>query len=239
MLSTHMLVKETSPKVLARKREKEREIYLGLGNAAVWKMVNSCWKEATTEQLMARAHGSQVQGVMLSAVFEGSLFGVGNPLLDIAVNTDSEYLKKYELEANNAILAEKKHEPMYKEMADMEGVEYLAGGATQNSMRVAQWILRKKHCATFMGSVGKDDFSKTLEQKAEEAGVKVKYQKQDDHPTGTCAVVITKNGACRSLVANLAAANHFSKSHLDVPENKALMEKAKFYYISGLGFMLT
>ena len=35
-----------------------------------------------------------------------------------------------------------------------------------------------------MGSVGKDDFSKTLEEKAEEAGVKVKYQKQDDHPTG-------------------------------------------------------
>ena len=69
---------------------------------------------------------------------EGSLFGVGNPLLDIAVNTDAEYLKKYELEANNAILAEKKHEPMYKEMAGMDGVEYLAGGATQNSMRVAQ-----------------------------------------------------------------------------------------------------
>uniref|UniRef100_A0A0P4W5R7 adenosine kinase n=2 Tax=Scylla olivacea TaxID=85551 RepID=A0A0P4W5R7_SCYOL len=170
-------------------------------------------------------------------VSEGSLFGVGNPLLDIAVNTDSEYLKKYELEPNNAILAEKKHEPMYKEMAGMAGVEYLAGGATQNSMRVAQWILRKKHCATFMGSVGKDSFSKTLEEKAEEAGVKVRYQKQDDHPTGTCAVVITKNGACRSLVANLAAANHFSKSHLDVPENKALLEKAKFYYISG--FFLT
>lgn len=35
-----------------------------------------------------------------------------------------------------------------------------------------------------MGSVGKDDFSKTLEDKAEEAGVRVRYQKQDDHPTG-------------------------------------------------------
>lgn len=63
---------------------------------------------------------------------------MGNPLLDIAVNTDSEYLKKYDLEPNNAILAEEKHEPMYKEMAAMEGVEYIAGGATQNSMRVAQ-----------------------------------------------------------------------------------------------------
>lgn len=49
---------------------------------------------------------------------------------------------------------------------------------------------------------------------------------------GTCAVVVTKNGKCRSLVANLAAANHFSKSHLEIPENRALMEKAKYYYIS-------
>lgn len=35
-----------------------------------------------------------------------------------------------------------------------------------------------------MGSVGKDEFSKTLEDKAEEAGVQVRYQKQDEHPTG-------------------------------------------------------
>ncbi|XP_050725598.1 uncharacterized protein LOC127003241 isoform X2 [Eriocheir sinensis] len=190
--------------------------------------------EATQKE--AAKHGEGVKRIKLD-IPEGVLMGMGNPLLDIAVNIDAEFLKKYDLKANDAILAEKQHEPMYKEMAGMEGVEYIAGGATQNSMRVAQWILRKKHCTTFMGSVGKDEFSKTLEDKAEEAGVLVRYQKQDEHPTGTCAVVITKNGTCRSLVANLAAANHFSKSHLDIPENKALLEKAKFYYISG--FFLT
>lgn len=51
-------------------------------------------------------------------------------------------------------------------------------------------------------------------------------------PAGTCAVIVTKSGTCRSLVANLAAANHFTKSHLEIAENKALMEKANFYYIS-------
>ncbi|XP_069992515.1 uncharacterized protein Adk2 isoform X2 [Penaeus vannamei] len=168
---------------------------------------------------------------------EGILFGMGNPLLDICVNSNEDFLKKYDLEANNAILAEDKHIPMYKEMAEMEGVEYIAGGATQNSMRVAQWILREPKCATFMGSIGKDEFGKTLAKKAEEAGVVVRYQKQDDHSTGTCAVIVTKSGTCRSLVANLAAANHFTKSHLEIAENKALMEKANFYYISG--FFLT
>ena len=45
-------------------------------------------------------------------------------------------------------------------------------------------------------------------------------------------MVVTKNGACRSLVANLAAANHFTKAHIELPENKQLIDNAKFYYIS-------
>ncbi|KAK7028875.1 hypothetical protein SK128_008281 [Halocaridina rubra] len=162
---------------------------------------------------------------------------MGNPLLDILASTDESYLDKYGLEANNAILAEDKHQPMYQEMLDIPNVEYIAGGATQNAMRVAQWVLKKPKCATFMGSVGEDAFSNILQSKAEEAGVVVRYQKQPNHPTGTCAVVVTKNGKCRSLVANLAAANYFTTLHLDIPENNALLEKAEYYYISG--FFLT
>ncbi|KAF2353685.1 Carbohydrate kinase PfkB, partial [Trinorchestia longiramus] len=165
------------------------------------------------------------------------LLGLGNPLLDISVTTDESLLTKYGLEANNAILAEDKHTPMYEEMTKMPGVEFIAGGSTQNSMRVAQWILGKDNMTTFFGCVGKDSYSKTLSEKAKEAGLCVRYQFHDSEPTGTCAVVITKKGKCRSLVANLAAANHFTKSHLDIPENKAIIDKAKFFYISG--FFLT
>jgi len=81
-----------------------------------------------------------------------------------------------------------------------------------------------------MGGVGTDKFSKTLEESAAGDGVNVQYQKMSDHPTGTCAVLIT--GHHRSLCAYLGAANHFSIDHLEKPENSALMEKAKFYYIS-------
>jgi adenosine kinase len=40
------------------------------------------------------------------------LFCVGNPLLDIQVTNGEALLKKYELKANDAILAEDKHMPM-------------------------------------------------------------------------------------------------------------------------------
>jgi len=158
-------------------------------------------------------------------------------LLDISVVADDKFLSKYGLKANDAILAEEKHMPMYPEMSKMDGVEYIAGGATQNSMRVAQWVLGKDNSTAFFGSVGEDDYSKQLTKKAQEAGVCVKYQVNAAHPTGTCAVVVTDNGKCRSLVANLAAANHFTESHIDLPENKQIIEKASIIYISG--FFLT
>ena len=65
----------------------------------------------------------------------GILLGMGNPLLDISVNADKDFLDKYGLEANNAILAEEKHVPMYQEMVDKMTVEYIAGGATQVGLR--------------------------------------------------------------------------------------------------------
>lgn len=41
------------------------------------------------------------------------LFALGNPLLDMQVTNGEELLKKYDLKANDAILAEEKHAPMY------------------------------------------------------------------------------------------------------------------------------
>ena len=40
------------------------------------------------------------------------IFCLGNPLLDVQVRDGEALLKKYDLEANNAILAEAKHQPM-------------------------------------------------------------------------------------------------------------------------------
>lgn len=69
---------------------------------------------------------------------EGILFGMGNPLLDISAVVDEKFLEKYKLLPNNAILATDEHVPMYDDLVQNFEVEYIAGGATQNSLRVAQ-----------------------------------------------------------------------------------------------------
>jgi len=161
------------------------------------------------------------------------ILGMGNPLLDISATVDKAMLDKYNLKANDAILYEK--EDLYDEMLANHKVDYIAGGATQNSIRVAQWLLEKPQSVAYFGCVGTDKSCETLEKVANEAGVLVKYQKSTEHPTGKCAVLIT--GQDRSLVTKLDAANHFTTAHLDVAENWALVESAKIFYSAG--FFLT
>lgn len=163
------------------------------------------------------------------------MVGCGNPLLDLSANVDESLLKKYDLEPNNAILAEDKHTPLYGELVEKHNAEFIAGGSVQNSLRVAEWIIGVPKVAIFFGCVGRDEYANILEQKATEAGVDVHYQRTDDQPTGTCAVLIT--GTHRSLCANLAAANCFTLDHVQLAENWQCIENAKFFYISG--FFLT
>lgn len=118
---------------------------------------------------------------------------------------------------------------------EQETALHIAGGSVQNSFRVAQWILNKPKISVFFGCVGVDAYSRKLKEKATEDGVDVRYQYNESTPTGTCGVLITNHH--RSLVANLAAANCFTIDHINLPENKQLVEAAEFFYISG--FFLT
>ncbi|KAK9682095.1 hypothetical protein RND81_10G049800 [Saponaria officinalis] len=167
--------------------------------------------------------------------YDGVLLGMGNPLLDISAVVDDDFLNKYGIKLNDAILAEDKHLPMYDEMASKFKVEFIAGGATQNSIRVAQWMLQKPGATSYIGCIGKDKFGEEMKQNAKVAGVNVHYFETESAPTGTCGVCVV--GGERSLVANLSAANCYKIDHLKKPENWALVEKAKYYYIAG--FFLT
>ena len=166
----------------------------------------------------------------------GYVLGMGNPLLDMVSHVDNAFLTKYGLKPNNAILAEGIHAPMYEEIARHADVEYIAGGATQNSIRVCQWMLQSPNATSFIGSVGKDcEFGRKLKQVAESDGVKTYYYEADGHATGTCAVLVYDKE--RSLVANLAAANAFQFAHLTTSEVRDAVERAHIIYSAG--FFLT
>ena len=50
----------------------------------------------------------------------------------------------------------------------------MAGGATQNSMRAAQWLLQVPGATSYFGSVGDDDHAQKLRSAASASGLNVR-----------------------------------------------------------------
>jgi adenosine kinase len=162
--------------------------------------------------------------------------GFGNPLLDISCHVDQATLDDWGAQLNNAILAEEKHQPKYAELAKREGVEFIAGGATLNSIRVAQWVLSAgtagaNASTAFIGCIGKDEFGETMESQLKADGVTSLFQKVDGTATGTCAVLV--KDAERSLIANLAAAEKFDFEHFNSEAVQAVVTGTDIFYMAG------
>jgi adenosine kinase len=166
---------------------------------------------------------------------QGAILGMGNPLLDISQDVEQDVLDKYSVKMGNAILAEESHQPIYQELLDSGKAKFIAGGATQNSIRVAQWMLQTPGATSYFGAVGEDKYATLLTDCCKADNVATYYYVDKSTPTGTCAVLIKDQE--RSLIANLAAANNFKEEHLDQKEVSAVYEKARITYVAG--FFLT
>ncbi|KAF8216301.1 Ribokinase-like protein [Mycena galopus ATCC 62051] len=158
------------------------------------------------------------------------LFCIGNPLLDMQVTKGEALLAKYDLKANDAILAEAKHEPIYAELVKEHQVTYVAGGASQNAARGAAYIL-PPNSVVYTGCVGDDDLADQLKAANKREGLREVYLVKKGEKTGACAVVIT--GHDRSLVTTLRVAEKFEKSHLESEVVAPLVEGAKVFYVEG------
>ncbi|KAJ7146342.1 carbohydrate kinase PfkB [Mycena epipterygia] len=158
------------------------------------------------------------------------LFCIGNPLLDMQVTKGETLLAKYDLKANDAILAEEKHEPIYAELVKEHQVTYVAGGASQNAARGAAYIL-PPNSVVYTGCVGDDELAEQLKAANKREGLREVYQVKKGEKTGACAVIIT--GHHRSLVTTLRVAEKWDKSHLESEVVAPLVEGAKVFYVEG------
>jgi adenosine kinase len=166
------------------------------------------------------------------------IFGIGNPLLDMSVNVTEEFLEKYGIQKANASMASEKDLPLFDEIKSDPNIKYLAGGATQNSIRGAAWMLAHagKSNKTYMtGSISKDENGDLLAKAAQDAGVIPNYYYSTKHGTGRCAVLIVNKE--RSLVADLSAANDYDHAHFESPETQAIVEASEIFYSAS--FFLT
>lgn len=144
---------------------------------------------------------------------------------------EQDFLDKWRLKANDAILADDSHRDLYKEMTANFKCEYIAGGSVQNTLRAAQWMIQRENCMTFMGGIGDDHFGRLMADNSRQQGLNAIYMISKDTPTGTCACLISHGNTCRSLVAYLGASQKFHIDH--VKANQQYVEKAMYFYVSG------
>ncbi|EGD87790.1 hypothetical protein H112_04260 [Trichophyton rubrum D6] len=159
-----------------------------------------------------------------------ALLCLENPLLDIQGEGDQSTLDKYEVKANDAILAEEKHMGLYEDLMQNHNAKLIPGGAAQNTARGAQYIL-PENSVLYIGCVGKDKYADILRESCAKAGLRVEYRVDDVQPTGRCGVIITGHNRC--LVTHLAAANEYKLDHLKQPQVWDLVEKAQVYFVGG------
>ncbi|KAI0540808.1 Ribokinase-like protein [Xylaria digitata] len=169
----------------------------------------------------------------MAASKEFPLLCLENPLLDIQAFATEELLKKYDLKANDAILAEEKHLPLFEDLLNNYDAKLIAGGAAQNTARGAQYIL-PPNSVVYLGGVGDDKYAAILRDAVKQVGLRVEYRVDPTTPTGRCGAIIT--GANRSLCTELGAANLYDIEHLKKPEIWSLAENAEFYYVGGFHF---
>jgi len=156
-----------------------------------------------------------------------------NPLLDIQAVGDDALLEKYGLKANDAILAEEKHQGIFEDLLNNYDAKLIACGAAQNTARGAQYIL-PPNSVVYLGGVGDDKYAAILHDAVKQAGLRVEYRVDPKVQTGRCGVVIT--GHNRSMCTELGAANHYDLEHLKKPEVWSLVENAEAYYVGGYHF---
>jgi adenosine kinase len=155
--------------------------------------------------------------------------------LDISVVAPQSLFDKYSIKPATAVLAEEKDQPLFDEIKKFEKVGYVAGGATQNSIRGAEWMALTKGNTHYIGSIADDEDGKKLADVAAKDGVKTHYFYSKKHHTGRCAVLVKDKE--RSLIADLAAANDYSHDHFLSEEIQKLVKSVDIFYSAG--FFLT
>lgn len=104
--------------------------------------------------LIGRYHVSFSDSAMAQ---RSKLIGFGNPLLDMILYNCPDLMVKYNLPMDDQLLANSKTRPLFKEVLALpEPALIRPGGATQNSIRTAQWLLQEPGATAFVGAIGDD-----------------------------------------------------------------------------------
>ncbi|KAG5472313.1 hypothetical protein LSCM1_03712 [Leishmania martiniquensis] len=155
-----------------------------------------------------------------------------NPLLDIVVDVDDDFLKQYHLEKDCAYIYGPQYRALFETILAYETLSIAPGGSGLKTARVAQWawrkVLQRPGHAMYVGCVGKDQNGDRIRATAEAEGVVMQLEVSDDKCSGLCAVC--RNGDARTLIAHPSSANFLSDNFVNSPAVQEGLRSATLVY---------
>ena len=155
---------------------------------------------------------------------KNNVFGLGNPLIDILVQTEDQTLTDLEIAKGSMNLVDDaRQQEILTAIADQEPVTTLGGSCANSMVMIAQ--LGGK--AAFLGNMGDDDLGKNFETQLVESGVKSCLAKTGG-ATGSTVILVTPD-AERSMNTNLGQCQFLDESNIDL----GALAGFEYLYIEG------
>jgi len=150
--------------------------------------------------------------------------GMGNPLVDILVNIDEDFLQKHGLNKGIMHLIDWERREHLLELMREKDIIMEAGGSCPNTL-AALGLLGLR--VALMGKIGDDDLGKVFEEKITAKHVH-SYLKKCKEKTGTSIVMITPDKE-RTMNTHLSACREYGEDDLPME----VIESSRFFYFTG------
>ena len=160
-----------------------------------------------------------------------SLIAIGDPIVDITSEIDTEIIKKYNMKWGDTVfLDENNDNGVYGELERMPEVRYIPGGAVENSIRVLAWCLnmdpsnKNKFKITMMGCAGDDLYKTKVLNALKELNVNALFEILPGEKTSRCGVGIYRKE--RFLITQLRASKKLSEEFIEKNLREILLHEA-------------
>jgi len=150
--------------------------------------------------------------------------GIGNPLVDILVYVEEEFLERHGLNKGIMHLIDDDQRKALLSLVKDRNPEYQAGGSCPNTMAALSLLGIKTALA---GAVGNDQLGALYQNKITDRGV-LSFLTHTSGPTGTSIILITPDKE-RTMNTHLAACRKFSTENLPLD----IVKQSAVFYFTG------
>ncbi|MEZ7890305.1 MAG: adenosine kinase [Candidatus Wallbacteria bacterium] len=153
------------------------------------------------------------------------VFGIGNPLMDIVVSVNDDFLKNLGLTKGMFNLVDLDgSKKVYKAISHLK-MEVEAGDSTANTMAGIANLGGKP---IYQGCVGIDDYGKLYEEKTKSQGIESRIVRIENGNTGIAIALITPDSE-RSFATYLGVVSKLNKDHICYDD----ITRSKFLHLTG------